>query len=360
MLPYFLVAGFIATLAFTAPQKKINPALWAIALLGLVVFIGLRHHVGMDWNNYLIMIGRAGHGSYTQALLYAEPAYAFLLWASAKLGFGIYGTNFVTTLIFCAGLFRYARTTPSPWTALMVSLPMLVIVVAMSANRQAVAIGVILWVIASWPRHNPSQRVLGILCASLFHTSALFFLAFALAELRLPRMIKLGLGLISFLLIIAWLQYTGLAEYYDSLYLSGQSDLTRSEGALLHIFFNAGPALLFFVLPHQLQQQLLPNALHRKMALLAIVLLPTALFASTAAGRLSLYLFPVSMYFFASLPKVMHSRYEQHFMRYVTIVGALGLIYLWLGFSNSSIAHIPYGNLLTTPVSAMELCCDPK
>ena len=67
MLPYFAVTGFVAFMAISAPMRRVNNATWAAAFLVLLLFVGLRHHVGMDWNNYLIMIERVNRGTLAEA-----------------------------------------------------------------------------------------------------------------------------------------------------------------------------------------------------------------------------------------------------------------------------------------------------
>jgi hypothetical protein len=311
----------------------------------------------MDWNNYLAMISWVGKGSAIDALDYAEPAFALLLWSSAQLGFGVYGSNLVGTLIFCSGLFRYAKTTPQPWVALTVAMPMLVTVVAMSGNRQAAAIGILLWVVARWDKSEIVERITTVLLAALFHASALVFLVFVMADLKVRPVLRYfltGLFLASAILILQW---SGRAEYYDNLYGSGQTDLTRSPGALLHVLFNAGPAFLALAFSKRTQSFLLPNQLYRHMALLCISLLPLSLVVSTASSRISLYLFPVSMYVFSSIPVIMSSPQQRLFLRYLIAAAMVGLLYVWLGFANNSHAHIPYGNLLSTPSALWQLCC---
>jgi hypothetical protein len=357
VLPYFAVTGFVAFMALAMPTRRVNNLAWVFAFVLVLIFVGLRHHVGMDWNNYLRMISWAGKGTLVDALTYAEPGFALMLWGSAQLGFGIYGSNLVGTLIFCAGLFRYARTVPHPWIALVVAMPMLVTVVAMSASRQAVAIGVLLWIVAEWDKSSLLKRVSAVVVAALLHASALVFLAFVAADLKLRPSIKLILIAVFLVASVLILQWSGRADYYDSLYGSGQTELTRSPGAILHVLFNGGPALLYFLLSNTRRAKLLPNQLHRHMALLSVALVPAAFFVSTAASRISLFLFPVSMYIFSSIPTLASSAKDRLLLRYAISLTMIALLFLWLAFANNSYAHLPYGNLLTTPRDLWRLCC---
>ncbi|MCL4722405.1 MAG: EpsG family protein, partial [Gammaproteobacteria bacterium] len=203
MFPYIAITSVIGMLALVSPQRRTSAFLWLSAFLVLLIFVGLRHKVGMDWNNYLYMIQRANMGDVTDALKVAEPAYAFILWVSGQLGLGVYGANLVTSTIFCLGLFRYARSTSSPWMALTVAMPILVIVVAMSANRQAAAIGVILWLMADWDRYSFLRRSAYVMAAAMFHASAVLFLIFTVADARFRFVMKVIL--IGALLVVSFM-----------------------------------------------------------------------------------------------------------------------------------------------------------
>lgn len=356
MLPYFLVAFAIVLAAILLPQKKPHPVVWGMAYVVLVVFVGLRHKVGMDWNNYLLMVQFAGAGTITESLDYAEPAFAVLLWISAKLGTGVYGTNLVVAIMLVAGIFRFARSTPLPWVAVAVSLPVLVIVVGMSAVRQASAIGVLLWLASDWSTSSLKRRVAYTLVAAMFHFSAIFFLMFAAMGLKLKAEYKLIIGVVMGAAMVGFLQYSGGAEYYDQVYVSGQSDMTYSSGATQHVLLNGVPALLV-LFGRKVRQVLFPTALLVQMAWLAILLIPAAFVFSAASGRMTLYLFPVSMYVIAALPGMFAQSSLRAALRTAFGGVLVGILYVWLQYANSSYAHIPYNNALMMNEWELHLCC---
>lgn len=357
MWPFYAVAAPIALIAMFAPARRLFPLLWGIAFLVLLVFVGLRHHVGMDWNNYIGMIARANQGDLWDAFDIAEPGYALLLYVSGQLDFGIYGTYFAGTLIFLAGLFRYAQTTPSPWVALLVAIPFLVIVVGMSAARQTVAIGILLWLAAEWSKASVTKRTALILLASMFHFSAAGFLLFVFLDLRVRLWLKVAGSAVMMGAIFYIMETTGRAEYYNDVYISGQSEMTQSEGALMHVMLNGGPALLAFALGKRYRSLLIPDRLHMQMTLAAIALIPLALVTSTAAGRITLYLFPVSMWIFAALPQMFHNGVARLGVRTFIAFFFPAILVIWLNFGNASIAHRNYNNALLVEPHLLELCC---
>ncbi len=299
----------------------------------------------MDWNNYLLMIQRVDGGSFLESFQFAEPAFATILWLSAKSGLGVYGANFVAATIFCLGLFRLARRMPLPWLALATAMPILVMVVSMSASRQAVAIGVLMWLVAEWEDSSILKRVTYTIVAAMFHFSAIFFLAFAVLGLKVRPGYKVALGILMGVIMLAFLQVSGGADYYDQLYVSGQAEVTYSSGATQHVLLNGLPALLV-LFGRRVRAKLFPGTLLVQMAWLAILLVPTAFFFSAAAGRMTLYLFPVSMYAFSGMPDLIGDRTLRAVLRTALAAVLFVTLGVWLEFANSSYAHIPYRNAL--------------
>lgn len=357
MLPYVLLTSLLALMAVFAKVGRAHLVPLTVAFCILWIFVGLRHHVGMDWNNYLIMIERANYGSLTDSFDAAEPGFALLLRLSGEMNWGVYGTYFIGTAVFLAGLFRYSSKTPEPWLALLTAMPYLVIVVAMAAARQTIAIGILLWLVADWNRSSLITRILFILFAAAFHTSAIVFLFLVVLDLKMPFIVKVISAALLAGLSLYVVNASGQADYYDRAYVSGQSEVTQSSGALIHVLLNGLPAAIAFGLGRERRDLLIPDQIHRNMALIAVVLIPMALVASTAASRLTLYLFPVSMYFFAALPGTIAATQNQIVIRALSAVLFIVLCAGWLSSGNSAKAYVNYQNMLFVNEYDLELCC---
>lgn len=345
MWPFLVFGGIFAGAATFGRPGKPAALPWVAMFLLTVVFVGLRHHVGMDWNNYLRMIYAVNISrDWSQALSVSEPFYALLLAFGNWTGGGMYVVNLVATVLAMIGVFSYARRTPEPWMALVAAMPLYIVVVSMSANRQALAGGLIMLLIAHWERLRLPVRALFIIGIAGFHASALIFLAFVAIDLRLPRMVKLvGIAIFS-LVAIYIIQQSGYGDYYNQSYGAGQSAATQSSGAIYHVAMNAIPAALYFLLP-QYRQVLFPTPLLRNLAFAAMITLPLVFFASAAAGRISLYWFPVSMWVWAALPSVVTPRFRR--LARLAISGLMvAIMVVWLTQANSSSAHVPYRNAL--------------
>lgn len=355
MTAYLLMGLLLAMFATTIQGRQQPPALWFLMMVVLSIFVGLRHRVGMDWNNYLIMIQRAYSGDVWESLSVAEPAYAIMLWFSADLNFGIYGANLIGAVFLMLGVSRLAKSTPNPWMALMVALPFLLVVIGMSANRQAIAIGILLWLVAGWQRSSLIQRVAVILMAGLFHASAVFFLAFVALDLRVNFALKYLIAFALAIVSLYILQQSGSFETYQASYIESENAFA-STGAMQHVMLNAGPALLLLT-PRWVREQLFPFPLIRQMALVALMIIPLALILPTAAGRLTLYFFPVSIFGLSALPLLFRSSEERTFVSLLLSLFMVFVLWFWLSFANSSGAHLPYRNALFIPEWELVLCC---
>lgn len=355
MMPYVALTSVIAMMALTPRHGRKDAVLWALAFGVILVFTGLRHRVGMDWNNYSFRLQMISLLDPRMILGNREPGYDLLLWVSGQLGWGLYLPNLLGSTIFLAGLFRYARTTPAPWIALLVAMPYLVIAFSMSGARQSIAIGLLLLATASWGRSSLWVRVAYVAVASLFHISAIAFLILAVRDLRVSVWVRIVLAALLGGAALYVLRDSDAAESYRQLYVAGRN-VVESGGALYHVMLNAGPALLYFAFPRY-RAILLPNEMHRDLARFAIILIPISFVSSTGASRLSLYTFPVSMYLFAALPLVLDSRASRTLYRLGGAAAFVGLTVFWLTAATNSSAWLPYRNMLTEPERNLELCC---
>lgn len=345
MWPYILLASLVAMAAIIGGSRRPNILMWMLFFLIITIFVGLRHKVGMDWNNYLRMIEKAARiESPDQLLTVSEPLYAILLWWGSETGYGMYAVNLVATAVFTFGLFRFARTTPEPWLALIAAMPIYVVVVAMSANRQAVACGLLMWLVADWYKVTTLRRTLWILLAAGFHFSALVFLAFVGMDLKVRPWLKVAVLAVFSAVIIYALQASGHADYYDSAYGRGQTEATQSSGAWIHVSINAVPAFFYFVFRKH-RAIMFPTSLFRQLAFAAMATLPLVVFASAAAGRISLYWYPVSIWVWSSFPSIFATRSRPLARAFATFT-MLVMLSSWLLYANSSYAHIPYRNAL--------------
>jgi len=184
MLPYFALFGFFAVPAVTTATKAAGArdrGLWLGALV-LVLAIGLRLEVGGDWYVYLRLFRGLQTAELGTVLGNSDPAYSLVSWTVAQLGLRIWAVNLVCAAIFTYGLISLARLQPNPWLALLVSVPYLVIVVAMGYTRQSAALGLLMVALSHQVRGNPLRMIVSLLIAAAFHKSAVITIPLEPAE----------------------------------------------------------------------------------------------------------------------------------------------------------------------------------
>jgi len=313
----------------------------------------------MDWNNYLRMIERANRGGLIDAFQVAEPGYATLLWISGQMGWGVYGAYLMGTFIFALGLFRYARTTPLPWIALLVAFPYLIVVVAMSGARQAVAIGVLLWLFARWNQASIFYKFFLIVLAANFHASAIVFLGLIAFDDRLRLFFRFTLGILSLAFLSYFLAGSGHFAFYQQAYFADEDGVAAAEagGALFHVALNAGPAAVAFAFRRNIRIILIPDTLHRHLAYAALLMVPIAFVTSVGASRFSIYLFPVSMMIISSFPLLLKTASERKVYRFLVSILYLAVLTVWLVFANNARPWQNYSNALFVDSSLLILCC---
>ena len=90
------------------------------------------------------------------------------------MDWGIYGVNLMCGVFFATGLVVFCRHQRLPWLALAVSVPYMLIVVAMGYSRQGVALGIAMLGLTALGRGSTLWFILWVVFAATFHKSAVF------------------------------------------------------------------------------------------------------------------------------------------------------------------------------------------
>jgi hypothetical protein len=249
--------------------------------------------------------------------------------------------------LFCTGLFAFCARQPNRWMALATATPFLVVVAVMSANRQGMAIGVVLLVMSRWSTLSVGRRSLGIVIAALFHASAGFLLILSVLDLRIGKIKKFFLILIVAAASI-WLVSRSEAAWgrYTDLYVR-QHGGVHSPGAIYHLLLNLIPALLMLTFRKHWSRIVRNWPLVHQLCWMSLALLVVLPFFTVAIGRMSLYLFPVSISFFNCLPPIIASGQGRAIVRTFSVMILAGILFIWLSFANTAHTYLPYQNVLT-------------
>ncbi len=352
MWPYwilFLIPAMVAisaqparTLRADGSRRITLTGSWLLVLIVFILFIGLRDRVGGDWFNYFNYLFRAETQTVQEALQRADPAYELLNILSLELGLGVVGVNLFCGTVFSLGLIIYARSMPRPWLALAVAIPYLTVVVSMGYARQGVALGFAMIGLVALGRDRFLWFAFWVVLAASFHRSAVFLMSIALLNLDFRKFINLPiLLLIGFGMYVAFLEDS--SEVLIEVYIESEM---QSDGAFIRLLMNAVPALLFLRYRKRFsisRGEYKTYSTMSYLSLLFFVALVAGLLPSTALDRMALYILPIQVFVFSSLPdnigKTESGRKGMIFLilAYYTLV-----LLVWLNFANFSHWWLPY------------------
>ena len=349
MLAYWLLFALFAAGALLAESdlRRAKPlGAMAIAAIVLLLAIGLRDRVGVDWVNYL----RAWQGADTRSLERflefrpGDPVFYTLLWSLQRLGLPYWTLNFLCAIPFVWGLVKFARQQPNAWLAVAVAVPYLVIVIAMSTTRQATAIGFIFLALVAFKEGNNKGFLAWTLVAAAFHSSAIVVLPFA--GLSLSRSRFQSIALLAITAVAAYFTLGSTFSDYSRDYLNRYT--ITSSGTVYRIWMNVIPAIIYLLVSRRLPFSDRERTLWRNFSLLAIVSVPMLFIiqSTTAIDRLLLYAFPLQIMMLAWLPYLFRGRSQQ--------LGIILMILIYLGlqqfvffnYALNAYAYIPYRNVL--------------
>lgn len=339
MIPYvllFLIVGTFALQVSSGYRERVSLGLGVVVVL--VLMIGLRHEVGGDWFNYQryydVMIGQP----FSVVLESSEPGYALMNWISAQLGWSQYGTNLFCAIFFSIGLWRFCLAQPSPWLALTVAVPYLVLVVAMGYTRQGVAIGFAMLALLALEKKSFFVFGTWIVCAALFHKTAVVLLALGLLVSsggwwwRLPAMF-----------VITYVAYDALLADSIEGYLQNYEEAGyASSGAAIRVAMNLLPAIVFLRWRKHFMLTPVPLQVWTLLAFASLAMVPALLLAnsSTAVDRIALYLLPVQLFVWSRVPLVWAEKHR--LIRRSVVAYSLAVMLVWLFFADHSFAWLPY------------------
>ena len=338
MLPYFFLLVMPSILDLTKPgRRNIHLPLFLIALV-YVLFICFRFETGSDWRAYTRMYEVMSTMTFTDVLSYTEPGYAALNWLMAKAGIGLVGVNVVVGMIFIFGVIKFAKITPNPWLALVSVTPYLIIVIGMSATRQSAAIGLVFLVLANLNQSNIKKIGLSLLAIS-FHYSAVIVLFFVLQSMKMTTWLRWSILIVGGLVSFAILKDTSKALEYNQTYAVAN---IVSPGAIQHAMLNGIPAIIYLLFIKKWNRVYGQVELMKILAIASLLSVAMVFVSSTAVDRLALYLSPIQMLVYATLPVV----FRNSIYSVAIIVMHFMILYIWMAYANTAIVFFPYRNLI--------------
>lgn len=316
------------------------------AAVPTALMIGLRWKIGPDWNAYADIYAYTKLFTLHQALAHQDPGFMLLnLWLS-QVHAPFWVLNLICGTVFTAGLAAFAARQPNPWLAFLVAFPYLVIVVAMSGDRQSLALGFLFFGLNAFERGHLNRFVLLVLVAALFHGSVLLILPICLLSYSRNNLQQLLL-----LVAAAVIAYYFFAHAFDIYARRYSMERIQSTGAIYRLAMNAAAALLFLVSRRRFGLEEHQAKLWRNMSLctLAMVALLVVIPSSTAVDRFLLYLFPLQFFVLSRVPTALApSRQSAGQLTLMVIAYAAIVQLVFLQFGTYSSYYIPYRSILQT------------
>ena len=323
-------------------QRIRVPAAWFLVFCALVVLVGFRFQVGGDWYNYFRYLWRAEGLDFSDLWTEEDPGFMALNIIAHANGWGITGVNVLCGIVFGAGVVIFSRSTPRPWLALACAVPYLIIVVGMGYTRQASALGFVMIGLVALRRDQFIRFAIWVAVGALFHKTAVLVIPIALLTAERVRLQAIGL--------VGAMSYAA----YDSLLASHtdrlvdvyiENEYTESAGALIRLVMNVVPAGLFLWKRSRFWLSSTERRLWTVMSWISALFL-VAYFVtgfSTALDRMALYLIPIQLAVFSTLPDAV----GRPGGRNSTIVSGIlvyyaAVLFVWLNFSGHSFRWVPY------------------
>lgn len=350
MWPYWIM--FLLPAAFAAQERPpwavsakrsigfASPSGWLVAGLIFWVLVGLRYEVGGDWKNYLFNIKPVARLALGKIFSLDDPGYHLLEWLSLKAGWSIYGVNLAGAAIFTGGLFRFCKFLPRPWLALVAAVPYLIIVLGMGYTRQGIALGCAMIGLVAFAEGRVLRFVVWIVLGATFHKTAVLLLPFA-ALATSQRRIVTALWVAAVTITAYVLLLADSVEVLRRGYLEAKYE---SQGALVRLLMNAVPAVIYLARQRDFQQ-ILPGARMWFWFSIASLILLAILFvspSSTAVDRIALYMLPLQLVVFSSLPETRGPNSANSALVVPIVLYYAAVQFIWLNYAANSNAWIPY------------------
>jgi EpsG family len=347
MIYLTLYGGLLFGAALSSRQRQLRRLFFFVFTLLLFAFVAFRYEVGCDWSGYASHFEETWNWDASDALQRTEPAYWLLLVQLHKAGLDYPYLNLAMAIPFFWGLVALARRQPDPLAFLVLSFPVLIINMPMSAVRQAAAIGFACLAIIAFQDRKLIRYITMIVAGSLFHASAIVFLALApFAKLRLTRA-SILLAVVLALPGAYFLAAGSSAEVYTDRYIGATLD---AKGAIYRSAMLAAVGAYFLLARRRRFQERFPREYQIAVISSCIMLGTLALLplSSVISDRFGYYVTPIQIMIMARLPYLGQTRQQTQLIAAAPYL-ALGLVLLVLS-DNSELfqqCYLPYQTWLS-------------
>lgn len=305
-----------------------------------IFFVGMRFQVGCDWNAYMNHFETAlsinnEWGSWMS--ISSDIGYSLLNLLVASFSNKLLWVNVICASIAISGLYRFSKLQPSPLIVYLVAVPYIIIVFFQGYTRQSVAFGLELWGLAALIQGKNFKFIFYIFLAATFHKTAI-----VLAPLAALVSTKNKWWTYFWVLLMSALVYfLVLFENQASLVENYINQTMTSDGAGIRVALNVVPSILFLIFKNRF---IFKTESEKKLwvwiSIISLTCIPLLFLSTTVADRFALYLMPIQLFVFATLPFIF-PKFKQVLIVCIASLYA-SILFVWLFFSTHSVCWVPY------------------
>ncbi len=353
MTVYWLLFIFpvLASISPIKTDRIFSIIIWSTYFSILVLAIGFRYEVGGDWENYL-----THNTSYTNLkyinfldlfqIYYFVKDIGFIVihWISENFFNGIYTTNLICAFIFSAGLYKICRNENFSWISVSISIPYLVVVVAMGYTRQAAAVGFVMLALSEGMCNNKRKFFLHMLLAILLHKTAVIMLVLGLFIKNNTKYFKVFE--IAIFIFVSILLLLSLDNIKDMLFHYYEDKTMQSSGAFVRISLSFLSSIVFFINMKKWKLYYSDYKLWLSFSVLTLFMLPASLEFSTLIDRLGIYFIPMQLVIFSRVMNFIDNSVHRALYGISILILYSIVLFVWLNYAVHSVYWIPYNNIL--------------
>jgi hypothetical protein len=275
-------------------DKKLQILLYRVSLVVLFFLTAFRWEVGCDFMTYEAYGSDVAPGlSLEEAMTRGEPGYWTLAVLLDEGKFGWEWIDVFTAISFYAGLHSMARREANPLLFLTLAFPALIIGLAMSAVRQALAMGFVCYAFNAFADKNRVRYIVCILIAGLFHKSALALLGLAPFLFPGSIQVKIVIGVLAAAPMAYVMSRSEAAETYTSMYVNSGIEAGGGRFRVIPVGITGA---IFMLWLRKKWQETYPRDYERMLffAPLLVATVPLVFISSVMGDRFGYYLMPLA------------------------------------------------------------------
>ena len=330
-------------------KKNLDFFLWFFLIAIYIFIIGFRYEVGGDWDTYIH--GLKKHTIQFDPLTFnvrSDYGYELITWITYNLGFGIYGSNIISSVIFIVSLSYFCSLQPNKWLAFLISFPVIIVVLGMGFTRQGIAFAFFLLSLISLIKKNNFSYFLYMFISILFHKSIVIFLPIYFLSIE-KNYLKNFLLFSFFLILISFFIYKDIQLLFITYILNRFTNNESGTGLVSYgiyyrLFLNLIPAIIMLIY----RKQLTHNKIEKRIfVLFSLLILLFFLFSSTfsvVVDRMNLYTAILQVFVLSRLCYIIEDKRIIKIVNLFIVIFYFLILFVWLNFAVNAHAWTPYMN----------------